>query len=62
MNVFEIEVPFGFGSLKSCVKTDFVDGAESTGADAQLNPHVLFYPIELFGVQVHIESAFGAAL
>jgi len=62
LNVFEIKVAFSLSSLKSGVETDFVDSAESTGADAKLNPHVLFYPVELLGVQVHIESAFGAAL
>lgn len=50
-----------FSTLEGCVEADFVDCAESVCADPELNPHILFYPVEFLAVQIHVKSAFCAA-
>lgn len=62
VNVFVIEDAFGFSFFEGCVEADFVDCAESVSADAELDPHILLYPVEFLTVQIDFESAFCAAL
>ena len=59
-DVLEVEIALGCSALESGVEADFVDGAESVCADAELNPHILLHPVELLGVEVYVEFAFGA--
>ena len=61
-DVFKVEIAFSLSLLESGVESDLVDGAERTGRESKLNPHILLYPVEFLCLQVYLELALGATL
>ena len=43
-----VQITFAGCLFEGCVQTDFVDSAETGSRYTQVNPAILFYPIELF--------------
>ena len=62
LDVFPIAIAFSYGGGEGCIESDFVDEAETCGADAETDPAVLFHIVELTAEEVYIEGALRATL
>ena len=62
LNVFPIAISFGHGAAERGVQANFVDEAQTGGADAEADPAVLFNIVEFLIEQVYVKRALGAAL
>ena len=62
LDVFPIAIAFSYGGGEGCIESDFVDEAETCGADAETDPAVLFHIVELTAEEVYIEGVLRATL